>query len=340
MLRRATSGDATIDVTMPLLGNFTPRYRRLLEKFLPSADILIGAHPWMFPFFPGEKHRPRVYDSQNCESRLKGPLLRRSLAGRYLARRVTGAERLAVESSELILACSPEDAEAFFELYGAGPDRVLVVPNGVDCAEIAPADARTKREARERLGIGPNVFALFTGSNYVPNLEGAAFIIEQLAPAHTETIFGIAGGVGPMYRDTYRDRSIPGNVRIYGFVERATLLDLYASADLALNPMFQGSGTNIKMLDYMAAGLPIVTTPKGARGIAGRSGEHWIETSPESFVRDFERVASAHELRIALGRPARDLAEAQYDWKSISARLAEALRPLVRKNAPALSSLK
>ena len=37
--------------------------------------------------------------------------------------------------------------------------------------------------------------------------------------------------------------------------------------DLAINPVTTGSGTNLKMLDYMAAGVPVLSTPHGARGL-------------------------------------------------------------------------
>lgn len=335
---RLTSGDATIDVTMPLLGNFTPRYRRLVEKHLPMADILICAHPWMFPFLPGEPAKPRVYDSQNCEALLKAPLLRRTVAGRYLAKRVRETERLAVEGSQLILACSPDDAAAFAREFAADPERIIEIPNGVDCAAIRPANPRERAEARTRIGIGDLTFALFTGSNYVPNLEGAAFIIEQLAPAFPQIVFGIAGGVGPMYRTEYPAREIPANVRIYGFVERPMLLDLYAAADLALNPMSQGSGTNIKMLDYMAAGLPILTTAKGARGIGGRSGEHWIEAPLNAQAAELKVLLENPDRRRKLGDAARKLAETKYDWAHIAERLAERLRKLAESKAAQLAS--
>ena len=44
---------------------------------------------------------------------------------------------------------------------------------------------------------------------------------------------------------------------------------------VAPNPLFSGAGTNLKMLDYMAAGAPIVASPVGARGL---DLEHGIDT--------------------------------------------------------------
>lgn len=326
LLARLSGGSATIDVTMPVVGRLTPRYARQVRSRLDATDILIVSHPWMTPFLPDPLPVPLVYDSHNCEALVKQPLLGASIAGRYLASRVRRVERETVTRSQLVLACSTDDAHSFVDLYGAERRRILLAPNGVDCAAIHPVDESTRRENRTKLGVTDELLAVFTGSNYPPNLEAATFMIEELAPRFPKAVFALAGGVGPMYREIYPSRPIPANVLILGIIERSALIELYGAADLALNPMQQGSGTNIKMLDYMAAGLPILTTGKGARGLAGRSGEHWIEVGWADMPREFEALSASAEFRCKLGCAARDLAEKQYDWRTISSRLAEVLR--------------
>ncbi len=328
LLSRLSKGDATVDVTMPILGGLTPRYRRLIEQHLPTADILIGAHPWMFPFFP-DSPIPVVYDSQNCESSVKSPLLSRTFFGRWLARRVHETERAAIARSRLVLTCSDEDAREFQRRYGTDPFKLVEAPNGVDCDVICPAPPEERNAAKLSLGFNSRRLAVFTGSNYVPNLEGAEFILRKLAPAIPAVQFGIVGGVGVMFQERYPDEKIPDNVRIFGFVEKPLLLKLYRAADFALNPMFQGSGTNIKMLDYMAAGLPIITTPKGARGIKGTPDEHWIEAAPQEFEARFRELIESNETPLRMGEKARALAEVLYDWNGISERVAARLRVLI-----------
>ncbi len=331
VFHRLTRGDATIDVTMPLLGGLTPRYRRLIEEHVSRADILICAHPWMIPFLPSSRSIPLIYDSQNCECAIKGDLLSKTITGRFLAERVKRTERRAVRDSAMTLACSGDDLEAFVSLYGADPRHIHLAPNGVDCEEIRPPSAPEKEAARSRLGFAPGLVVIFTGSNYAPNLQGAEFIVTRMAGEFPDVQFAIVGGSGPMFEQGNPSHLVPKNVRLAGFVERETLLDFYRAADVALNPMFQGSGTNIKMLDYMAAGLPILTTSKGARGIEGKPGEHWLEVPIDLMnTRLREMLASPEQVR-SLGGEGRRLVEAKYDWKAISANLAEALRRLIRK---------
>ena len=140
------------------------------------------------------------------------------------------------------------------------------------------------------LKLGDSPFVIFTGSNYAPNLEGAEFIVDTLAAEFPEVVFGIIGGVGLMMRERRSEGSFPPNVRLFGFVEKPQLLDLYHAADLALNPMLHGSGTNIKMFDAMAAGLPILSTSVGARGIEGEPSRHWIEADLEAMVMELKAL--------------------------------------------------
>jgi glycosyltransferase involved in cell wall biosynthesis len=330
-LARLSRGAATVDVTMPTLGRMSPRYRRELERLLPGADILIGAHPWMLPQFPRDVSTPIVYDAQNCEARVKAPMLEGSLTGRWLTGRVRAAERLAIERSRLILACSEEDRDAFIEEYGAAPEKIAVVPNGVDCAAIRPVDEARRSELKSERGLGDGPVALFAGSNYEPNLEAAEFIVDRLAPALPAVRFAIVGGVGVMLKERRRDWMPPENARLFGFVDFATLRELYGAADVALNPMSHGSGTNIKMFDYMAAALPILTTAVGARGLRGRGAEPWIEAPLDRWSEELAGLVANAETQRKLGEGARSLAEEKYDWSKISGELAERLRELVRR---------
>ncbi len=336
--RRLTGGDATIDVTIPLLlGKASPRYHALLAELLPAADVLVTAHPWMMPFLPGRNGAhpplPLVYDSQNCEAAVKTPLLRRTLAGRYLARNVERVERRAVSESDLVLACSPADIDQFQSRYGAPADKIELIANGVDCRRIRPGAAAARPALRRELHLPERPLAVFVASPYGPNNDATDWLISELAPRLPGVTIGIIGGAGPAWRERHPGRETPPNVHIFGTVAHEQLPLIYAAADLGLNPVCHGSGTNIKMLDYMAAGLAMVSTDTGARGIDGRPGEHWIAAPTDRFATEVEALLAAPERMASLGAAARALAERHYDWPVISARLAVALERLVRSRA-------
>jgi len=143
-----------------------------------------------------------------------------------------------------------------------------VVPNGVMAFRDPLPTEESRLLARREWKIPHDEFvAIFVGSAYGPNVQAANFIAQQLAPRLPNVLFVIAGGVGEAVNCTST------NLRITGVLSEQEKIQLLHSADIALNPMQAGSGTNVKMFDFMAMRLPVVTTAIGARGIE-YGGEH------------------------------------------------------------------
>src|SRR5690606_19481139 len=93
-----------------------------------------------------------------------------------------------------------------------------------------------------------------------------------------------------------------------------------AAADIGLNPMVSGSGTNLKMLEYAAAGLPIVSTYFGGRGGILQEGTHYVGTEIDDFAAAVCQLASELEQpeRQAMVAQARARAAEAGDWRAIA----------------------
>ncbi|MDD5774260.1 MAG: glycosyltransferase [bacterium] len=108
------------------------------------------------------------------------------------------------------------------------------------------------------------------------------------------------------------------NVLFFGEVTDSIKELMFKASDIALNPVLQGSGTNIKMFDYMAAGIPIVTTPLGARGIEGKDGSHYIVCGMDQFADKIKTLFDNPNLKIDIIKNACNLVEDKYDCQKIS----------------------
>lgn len=98
---------------------------------------------------------------------------------------------------------------------------------------------------------------LFVGNtSYPPNAVAAECIVSRLAPLLPEAHLSLAGRGTESY-------SAP-NVQAYGLVDR--IEPLLATHSIGLAPIFEGSGMKIKLLDYLSAALPVLTTSIGACG--------------------------------------------------------------------------
>ena len=123
--------------------------------------------------------------------------------------------------------------------------------------------------------------------------------------------FLIVGSVGFYFKGEEK----PKNVGFTGLVDDREKALILSIADVALNPMLSGSGTNLKMLDYMAAGVCVLSTKTGARGLEIPNNLIKIAKVEEfvDFIEDIEKHTNVYM--------AREFVEKNYSWKVIGEKL-------------------
>ncbi len=273
----AELGKGCIDTAFPMLGHLSKDYINRAKEEAKEAQVVIFSHPWIFPFVVDTLDNSKqliVYDSHNCEGLLRVKLIDDgSAVANKICREAVRCEAELCKAADLILACSEEDKQSYINLYGINSDKIIIVPNGVFTDKIVPCNDKNKIEnLRRKYGLTKPT-ACFIGSGYYPNEEAARLIVE-VADMLPEYQFVIIGGVGNSLKDIDVNEHL--NVIITGFVDEQEKIEYLYASDIAINPMLSGSGTNIKMFDFMAAGLPIITTEVGARGIKNTSDSVYL----------------------------------------------------------------
>ncbi|WET42224.1 glycosyltransferase [Citrobacter enshiensis] len=312
------NGKTVIDVVFSQQGHLSSDYLSGVIDNIKMADVVVFSHPWVYPLIDPSLLQGKViiYDSQNVEGYLRAQLFDESNMAELAAiRQVISDEYLLGQRADLILACSQEDLLRFNRIYEFSPEKMRVVPNGV-MAFTRPVPGDNERlAAKKALNFSiDNRLAIFIGSAYGPNVEAAKFIAEELAPEVPEVTFIIAGGVS-----TVVGKVKCKNVHLTGPLSDKDRDLWLTAADLAVNPMFSGSGTNIKMFDFMSMALPTVTTKIGARGIdtAGLNAMLVVEPTVEAFSSALHNLLD-HEYCRAIGVAARQCVENSYSWERIS----------------------
>jgi len=301
-------------------------YHRRYRTLVPHADVVVHDSPFMVDYDEqlGKDGKPRVYNSYNVEANLMQQMLEGPHKERYVSL-IGELEARLVGASKLVFATSNVEREMFVERYGCDPGKLAVAPNGFESsADEASADQGAPDSEIDAWPAGDaRPLAIFLGSAHPPNVEAARFLCEVIAPALPRLRFAIAGSVCD------RLGRAPENVRLVGLLSEPAKVRLFRRCDVALNPMFTGAGTNLKMLDFMSAGLPIVSTPIGARGLDIEDGRHCVVAARETFAADVAGLIDDPTRRIRLGDSARALAYERYTWRSIADGMHEALAPLL-----------
>ncbi len=217
---------------------------------------------------------------------------------------------------DAVVAMSEKDRAA------VGVPHAVCLPNGVDPERFRP-DGSEPEAAR----------VLFIGSfAHLPNVMAVDFFLRQAWPAVLEASpgarFHIISGKDPAYfLERYRDRVSPPldspGVEMEDFVSDPR--PAYRRATVVAAPLLASAGTNIKIMEAMAMGRAIVTTPGGINGLDGlRRGEDLMigETGSELAAAILRLFANPDERR-RLERNARATAERDYGWAAIGRRQKE-----------------
>jgi glycosyltransferase involved in cell wall biosynthesis len=125
-----------------------------------------------------------------------------------------------------------------------------------------------------------------------------------------DILFLIVGRCGDAFKDIRKS-----NIVFTGYVEDT--VPYLKVADIAINPMLSGSGTNIKVLEYLASGLPTITTPAGARGLEVVSNKDVIIAHAENFYDTLIDLLKDEEKQKELSENGRKLVEEKYNWELI-----------------------
>jgi glycosyltransferase involved in cell wall biosynthesis len=263
-----------------------------LQTALQDADFVVSDMPWC-PVIPGPwAAKPWFLISHNLEHRLL-----EQAHGRH--RRFAGwmrqVERDAPSRYRDILTCSEED-RSFFRQHDTGGRLALpIVRCGVDPAAYAvPPGTRERLRAQLDLTDSDRVL-VFSASGFAPNVEALetlrAFCRAEQEFLARERLRILV--VGSVVSAPYREGALLASGRV------PEISPYLAAADAGLNPIVRGSGANVKLFEYLAARLPVISTAFGVRG---------TELQPERDFLPFEPLL----LKDALQRFVRDRSPEQW----------------------------
>ncbi len=203
-----------------------------------------------------------------------------------------------------------------------GARSVECIPNGVDCERFQPS--ATQPEPHRLLLIGS--FA------HLPNLLALEFFLREVWPVLQPgyTLHVIGGARHEYYLDFFRDRvsvnlNQPG-MEVAAFVE--DVWPAYRRAAIVLAPLTASAGTNIKVLEAMAMGKVVISTPAGVNGLDFTPGRDFIlaETGAQ-MAEQIEAIASEPGRRRQIEENARETA-LQFDWREMGRKQSELYRRL------------
>lgn len=273
-----------------------------IKEFRPDCLVASGLH--VFPFIP--KNLRIVYDSHNIEWHLSKRFYELSKGNlvvklhRYLtSQKLQKCENSLALRSDFMIACSSTDAEYFSSIRN---EPVPVVPNGVDI------------DYWNIPRIPQKGVILFSGDmSYYPNIEAAEFLANEILPILRE--IGWNGSLVLCGRDpsTAVQRLAADSVIVTGSVD--DLREYYSRAEVLIAPMRIGSGTPLKVITAMAAGVPVITTSRIVKSLGLSGSSTVIEADqPEEIAKKVLEISNNPLTAARYSQAGKRIAKEMFSW--------------------------
>jgi glycosyltransferase involved in cell wall biosynthesis len=216
------------------------KYIKRLNKLIAESDVIVYEGPWQFSFTKDKiVDKLVVYDAHNVETYLR--------TGNVHYDKVKKIEQEIVKSANIIFVFAEEDLKNMMSIHNADAKKIFLIPQ-----QLLIEDYNWH-------GFDTNKI-VFIGSLYEPNID-ALKEIENFATELKQFEFHIIGNI-----NKYLGRKKLPNIVYHGMIDEKEKDEVLNSSLLAMNPIKIGSGRNVKMIDYMMHGVPVITTNIGLRG--------------------------------------------------------------------------
>jgi glycosyltransferase involved in cell wall biosynthesis len=247
-----------------------------------------------------------VYHAHNVEY-----VLRRQKSNFLVAWLTKWAEGHLLKKTDLNTAVSEIDAQSFERLYGTRP---ILLPNGVDLERFQAVTPEDVAAVRKRYHLTGQIVLFMGLASYKPNREAIDFLIGRVFPgliSHLpEARLAVIGGQVGCEKDWL---IAPGNIPF------RDIPAFIAACDVCVAPIFSGSGTRLKILEYLAAAKSVVATAKGAEGIRVEAGKNIVMAEAEAFGEEVELLLRDPGRAAKIGAAGFRVVEEHYSWQRIMA---------------------
>lgn len=259
------------------------KYLDRMRKLVESSDIIIFEGPWQYPLVKNIlTNKLIIYDAHNVEYSLR--------AGNKYQGDCKNIEGDLLSRSDIVFSVTKKDIEKFIELYEVNKEKIFFAPH-----EINLSTTEWKGEDSKSI--------VFIGSVYSPNNTALNHIV-KLANQYPQFTFEIIGSAKPTKSSKLK------NLVYHGVVDDLRKDEIMTKCFLALNPVTEGSGRNLKMVDYLAHGLPIISTPIGVRGFEDYNIKDVIIVSDiDHFGMNIEKLSEDREKVKEMSKSSRILYE-------------------------------
>lgn len=288
---------------------------KLLEIVQNKKIDLVHFESFYTGFYMSDQLRSlgvkQVYGSENIEYRLyedQAAYESSTIKKQFFAGEVAKLQREEQDfykTADSVLTVTKAEAN-YVESITQKP--CFVIPNGID-----PEYFSQKKSVSDRKSL------LFIGNfSYFPNVDAITHFMTDIFPLLPDTVTLLVVGKGAENLSILKQE----RVTVLPFIE--DIKDAYAQVDVFISPMRVGGGTNFKVLEAMACGVPVVALSQRIKDFGFTDGkELLVADTDDAFAEKVSHLLSNMKQQHALAQTAREVVLKDYNWKAIGETLSK-----------------
>lgn len=322
------------------LVNYIEEFSNGILEFSKSKGLqydLIHSHYWMSGITAGylkEKWETPIIQMFHTLGHMKNKIAR-SPSETEGAYRLDGEQKV-MDISNHIIAATPAEEEQLTTLYHVDPEKIRIIPPGVDCSHFYPIPAD---EAKAAIGIPQDSqMILFVGR--IEPLKGVDTLIRAIALMREDCHMSLCSyyvaiiGGDPndspentdsemnRLKDLCRELGLDEVVLFLGKRDQTTLPYYYSAAEMLVMPSFYES-FGMVALESMACGTPVVASHTGGLAYLVQNGINGFTVTGgdvKTLAKRMNQLIVEPDLRHLIGIQAAEYAKS-YSWENITARV-------------------
>ena len=230
-------------------------------------------------------------------------------------RLLTGLERASLRTAHHVVAVNGAVRDVATGRGGVRPARVTIVGNGPRLNDVRLRPARTDlRRGHRHLAVLAGMMGPQDGIDLA--VQAVDHVVHTLGRTDCAFAFVGTGDAVPDAERAVRDRGLEPWVSFPGWVTRAELAEYLSTADIGLEPNVEGFVTPVKVMEYMAYGLPFVAFDvTETRRVAAGAAALVPPGDVTAFAHGIDDLLADPDHRAALGRAGRRAVEQSLAWE-------------------------
>jgi D-inositol-3-phosphate glycosyltransferase len=323
------------DISKTDIYNCLPEFEANLLAFLQREGTkydIIRSHYWTSAII-GERMKKQLGIPDIVTFHTLGEVKNRASGTEEEPELRIQSEKEIVATADCIVTSTMEEKNNLIRLYGSQPEKVRIIPGGVDLDLFRPID---REKARSELDLEAYRRVLLFAGRLQP-FKGLELLLRAMThlPNHGTTQLLVVGGNAGKTDELVKMNSlvkklgISSMVTFVGAVEHEKMPTFYNAADICVVPSFHES-FGLVAVEALASGTPVVASRAGGLAMIVQDGENgylFDERSPEVLATYLCLLMSENEIREAMASSARQ-SVMKYNWSSTAKQLLQVYREL------------